>query len=91
MLDEASRVAALEILARLIARMLSARSKREGSDCKGEYQIFHKDKAGPYFPIFEARFPLKELKALARELSDYIAQPARANWDGESIERIVIG
>jgi class 3 adenylate cyclase len=29
-LDEASRVAALEILARLIARMLSARSKREG-------------------------------------------------------------
>jgi hypothetical protein len=31
-LDEASRVAALEILARLIARMLSARSKREGSD-----------------------------------------------------------
>ena len=31
-LDEASRVAALEILARLIARMLSARSKREASD-----------------------------------------------------------
>ena len=31
-LDEASRLAALEILARLIARMLSARSKREGSD-----------------------------------------------------------
>jgi hypothetical protein len=31
-LDEASRVAALEILARLIARMLSARAKREGSD-----------------------------------------------------------
>ena len=31
-LDEASRVAALEILARLIARMLSTRSKREGSD-----------------------------------------------------------
>jgi hypothetical protein len=31
-LDEASRVAALEILARLIARMLSARSKREGND-----------------------------------------------------------
>lgn len=31
-LDEASRVAALEILARLIARMLSARSNREGSD-----------------------------------------------------------
>jgi hypothetical protein len=31
-LDEASRVAALEILSRLIARMLSARSKREGSD-----------------------------------------------------------
>ena len=31
-LDEASRVAALEILARLMARMLSARSKREGND-----------------------------------------------------------
>jgi hypothetical protein len=31
-LDEASRVAALEILARLIARMLSVRPKREGSD-----------------------------------------------------------
>ena len=31
-LDEASRIAALEILARLIARTLSARSKREGSD-----------------------------------------------------------
>jgi hypothetical protein len=31
-LDEASRIAALEILARLIARMLSAKSKREGSD-----------------------------------------------------------
>jgi len=31
-LDEASWVAALEILARLIARMLSAGSKREGSD-----------------------------------------------------------
>jgi len=30
--DEASRIAALEILSRLIARMLSARSKREGSD-----------------------------------------------------------
>jgi hypothetical protein len=31
-LDEASRVAALEILARLIARVLSAGSKREESD-----------------------------------------------------------
>jgi hypothetical protein len=31
-LDEASRIAALGILARLIARMLSDRSKREGSD-----------------------------------------------------------
>jgi len=31
-LDEASRIAALEILARLIGRMLSARSKREGGD-----------------------------------------------------------
>jgi hypothetical protein len=31
-LDEASRIAALEILAHLIARMLSARSTREGSD-----------------------------------------------------------
>ena len=31
-LDEASRVAALEILARLIARMISARSTREASD-----------------------------------------------------------
>ena len=31
-LDEASRVAALEILARLIARMLSAKSTREASD-----------------------------------------------------------
>jgi hypothetical protein len=31
-LDEAARVAALEILARLIARMLSARPRREGSD-----------------------------------------------------------
>ena len=31
-LDEASRIAALEILARLIARMLSARSTREASD-----------------------------------------------------------
>ena len=31
-LDEASRIAALEILARLIARMLSARSAKEASD-----------------------------------------------------------
>jgi hypothetical protein len=31
-LDEASRIAALEILTRLIARMLSARSTREASD-----------------------------------------------------------
>jgi len=31
-LDDAARVAALEMLARLIARMLSARPKREGSD-----------------------------------------------------------
>ena len=31
-LDEASRIAALEILARLIARMLSAKSTREGSN-----------------------------------------------------------
>jgi hypothetical protein len=31
-LDEASRIAALEILARLIARMLSAKSTREASD-----------------------------------------------------------
>ena len=31
-LDESSRIAALEILARLIARMLSARSTREASD-----------------------------------------------------------
>jgi len=31
-LDEASRIAALEILARLIARMLSTRSTREASD-----------------------------------------------------------
>jgi hypothetical protein len=31
-LDEALRIAALEILAGLIARMLSARSTREGSD-----------------------------------------------------------
>ena len=31
-LDEASRLAAIEILARLIARMLAARSTREASD-----------------------------------------------------------
>lgn len=31
-LDEASRIAALEILARLIARMLAARSTTEASD-----------------------------------------------------------
>jgi hypothetical protein len=31
-LDEASRIAALEILSRLIARMISARSMREASD-----------------------------------------------------------
>ena len=31
-LDEASRIAALEILARLIARMLRAKPTREGSD-----------------------------------------------------------
>jgi len=31
-LDEAARVAALEMLARLIARMLSARPNRDGSD-----------------------------------------------------------
>ncbi len=31
-LDEASRLAALNILARLIARMLAARSTREASD-----------------------------------------------------------
>jgi hypothetical protein len=31
-IDEASRVAALEILARLIASMLRAKSTREGSD-----------------------------------------------------------
>jgi hypothetical protein len=31
-LDEASRIAALEILVRLIARMLSARSTKETSD-----------------------------------------------------------
>jgi hypothetical protein len=31
-IDEASRLAALEILARLIARMLGAKSMREGSD-----------------------------------------------------------
>jgi hypothetical protein len=31
-IDEASRVAALEILARLIARMLRAKPTREGSD-----------------------------------------------------------
>jgi len=31
-IDEASRVAALEILARLIARMLKAKSMREASD-----------------------------------------------------------
>jgi hypothetical protein len=31
-LDEASRLAALKILARLIARMLAARSTREASD-----------------------------------------------------------
>ena len=31
-LDEASQIAALEILARLIARMLSAKSTREGSN-----------------------------------------------------------
>jgi len=30
--DEASRIAALEILSRLIARMISARSTREASD-----------------------------------------------------------
>jgi hypothetical protein len=31
-IDEASRIAALEILTRLIARMLSANSTREASD-----------------------------------------------------------
>jgi len=31
-LDEASRLAAIEILARLIARMLAARSTKEASD-----------------------------------------------------------
>jgi hypothetical protein len=46
----------------------------------GKYQISYKGGVDPYFPKFVVKFPIEELKALARELSDYIAQPTRENW-----------
>lgn len=58
-------------------------------NCSGEFQIFVKNKLEPYFPIFEAHIPLKELKELIIDLSTYLSQPTRADWDGRSIERLV--
>jgi hypothetical protein len=54
---------------------------------EGKYQIFRGDEL--YIPIFEAQFPVASLKTLAEELANYIAQPTQADWDGNTIVRLV--
>lgn len=52
-------------------------------------QIFHGDDQEPYYPVFEAHFPVQKLKVLALELANYIAQPAVPGWNGQSIRTLV--
>lgn len=60
-----------------------------GKNSSDEYQIVYQDGGEPYLPIFQARIPIKALKVLTIELSNYLSQPTRENWDGNSIERLV--
>jgi integrase len=42
-----------------------------------------------YYPIFEAAITVSQLKTLAIELANYIAQPTREDWDGKAIHRLI--
>src|SRR5208282_2541332 len=54
----------------------------------GRFEI-HSHNGGVYFPVFEAVITVNQLKILAIELANYVAQPTIANWDGKTIRRLV--
>ena len=54
---------------------------------QGRYEIFRENKV--YIPIFEAEFTIQSLKSLTIEFSNFLAQPTREDWDGETIQRLV--
>ena len=53
----------------------------------GKYEVRHNDVV--YYPVFEAAITVGELRVLAIELANYIAQPTREDWDGRNILRLI--
>jgi len=53
----------------------------------GKYKIFKGTE--PFTPIFKAIISIDDLKKLAKELANYLAQPTEEGWDGKSINRLV--
>lgn len=53
----------------------------------GKYEIYCDEV--PYVRIFQIDVPLSSLKELLRELSNYLAQPTRTNWDMHSVAELV--
>ena len=54
---------------------------------RGQYGIW--DDHGVYIPIFEAAITIKQLRILAIELANYVAQPTRVDWDGKIVHRLI--
>lgn len=55
----------------------------------GRFEIFRGHEDETFLPVFEAEIPLNDLKKLAEELANYLAQPTQDDWDGKSIKRLV--
>jgi hypothetical protein len=56
-------------------------------DARGRFQIFRDNEI--FLPIFSAELTIQALRSFAIELSNFLAQPTRDDWDGKTIQRLV--
>lgn len=56
----------------------------------GKFQIYKSSPHEPYYPIFKANFPIQSLNSLARNLANYLAQPAIDGWNGQEIRELCV-
>jgi hypothetical protein len=59
----------------------------EIGDGEKKYQLWYK--GNPYARIFQIKVPVGGIKTLVRGLSNYLAQPIKKNWDGETFTNII--
>ena len=54
---------------------------------ENKYQ-FKKDD-NPFARIFKIEMPIKAMRKMVLSLSNYLAQPSKENWDGQTFDKLI--